>query len=135
MSASGTPARSHAARAVGDSARPVRTSRSTGLFRNDSLRVPKWYSSAPNRSGRTDTWTARPHGVSRSNGLAASVDTAHTVDRDLLDEQLLDDLGRVRDGLGGRPVGGRDLVLRHPPSLVQISSHSVEYHPYDNVPL
>src|SRR3954469_4519937 len=86
---------------------PDTTASSSGVFRNDSLRVPKWYTSAPNGSGRRETCGLQRNARSGSNaGPAAragpapvdsgSVDTAHAVDRDLLDQGLLDDgfLGR-----------------------------------------
>ena len=73
---------------------------SCGVFRNDNRRVPKWYTSAPNGSGRNATDGLHRYGRPGSNPGAATtwlVDTAHTVDRDLLDQGLLDD---VRNGFG-----------------------------------
>src|SRR5271154_610031 len=69
---------------------------------------------APNGSGRTAAWSSRRHGRSRSKaagswaaaGGASSVDTAHAVYRDLLDQKFL---GRERLGfvlIGGRCDGG-----------------------------
>src|SRR5262249_46879098 len=73
------------------------------LFRKDSRRVPKWYSNAPNRSGRIATRLSSSQAPSRSNAAGGgSVDTAHTVDGDLFDEQILgEDLV-----VGGRGVLG-----------------------------
>src|SRR4029079_7888049 len=102
-----------AARALGCSASPRTTSSRIRLFRNDNRRVPKWYSSAPNRSGLTDTRSSSRHALSRSKGPgASSVDTAHTVDGDLLDEKVLEQrlVGRVVPGIVGIP---RIVVERH----------------------
>ena len=89
---SATPAARQAARALGCSASERTTVEQLGLFRNDSRRVPKWYSSAPNRSGRTATCGCTCHGgveVERSGPAGTGlVDTAHAVDRDLLDQDL-----------------------------------------------
>ena len=54
-SCSATPAASHAARADGASANASTTASRVGCFRNDRRRVPKWYTSAPKRSGRMET--------------------------------------------------------------------------------
>jgi hypothetical protein len=51
--------------------------------------VPKWYSRAPNGSGRIDTRGSTSQGRSRSKVTAGSVDTAHAVDRDLFDQQFV----------------------------------------------
>src|SRR6185369_4319878 len=96
------------------------TSTSCGVFRNDSRRVPKWYTSAPNGSGRnaTDGLHRYPRAGSKLDPARTSwlVDTAHAVDRDLLDQGLLDDsvfdvllLGHVSSSgwSRGRTVGRR----------------------------
>src|SRR5690606_32917517 len=54
-SASSIPAARQAARALGCSPSDCTTPTMVRFFRNDSLRVPKWYSRAPNGSGRTAT--------------------------------------------------------------------------------
>src|SRR5580692_2346537 len=115
MSAGVTPATAQAARALGCSPSARTTVSRAGLFRNDRRRVPKWYSSAPKPSGRTDTCGCSCQAPSRLNGGAAapaagSVDTAHAVNRDLLDQHVL---GRDLN-LGG--LLGRNLfhlVSRH----------------------
>jgi hypothetical protein len=92
------PAAAQADRALGWSARDRTTASTVWFFRNDRRRVPKWYSSAPNGSGRIDTCPSRRHGRSRSKAPWTSaaglpviglVDTAHAVDRDFLDQQLV----------------------------------------------
>jgi len=97
------PAAMQADRAVGCCSIARSTASSVVSVRNDSRRVPKWCSSAPNDSGRTATRSSSRHGRSRSNlgaGLpgvpvrgdtGASVDTAHPVDRDLFHQQLAGD--------------------------------------------
>ena len=77
---------SHAARALGWSARDRTTASTVWFLRNDSRLVPKWYSSAPNGSGRIDTRGSTRQARSRSNVTALLVDAAHAVDRDLFDE-------------------------------------------------
>src|SRR5690606_17309063 len=62
-----------------------------GFFKKDSLRVPKWYSSAPNGSGRRATRGCSCQRVSRSSMIyRRSVDAAHTVDGYLFDQGFLD---------------------------------------------
>lgn len=107
-SSAGTPAATHAARALGSASSDWTTVKIVGFFRKESRRVPKWYSSAPKRSGRIDTCGFSRHLPSRSNRRAAApptdlVDTTHAVDRDLLHEHVFDDnLVRLdRAGLGG----------------------------------
>jgi hypothetical protein len=86
--------------------------RSAGLEKGQAP-VPKCRE-APNRSGCTDTCGAGRQAASRPNRADLVVDTAHAVDRDLLDEQVgrddlvgpgVRDLGsrfRARDFGGGR---------------------------------
>src|SRR5215472_5437567 len=106
-SASGTPAAAQAARALGWSASDRTTVSTRWFLRKDSRRVPKWYSSAPNGSGRIDTRGSTCQGRSMSK---PSVDTAHAVDRDLLDQKLVAAQGfRLLDL---RRVGGH-LLLGH----------------------
>src|SRR5215470_3813317 len=107
MSPAGTPAAVHAARALGCAASERTTVSSTGLLRNDNCRVPKWYSSAPNASGRTRTWASSCQGASRSNCPAGSIDAAHAIDGDLLDEDIVGKIaGKVAGGAGdGRLLG------------------------------
>src|SRR5215470_11317896 len=122
MSPAGTPAAVHAARALGCAASERTTVSSTGLLRNDNCRVPKWYSSAPNASGRTRTWASSRQGASRSNCAVGSVDAAHAIDGDLLDENVVGKAvaGNVVAGVcDGRLVGQLDGgVVGHGASLV-----------------
>ena len=53
---------------VGVGVQRLTTSTIVGFFRNESLRVPKWYSRAPKGSGRTATWRCnrqRASGIER----------------------------------------------------------------------
>src|SRR5262249_45984317 len=118
--ASGTPAVASAARTLGAEPRARTTSTSCGRLRKVSRRLPKWYASAPNGSGRRATGGERTEAWSRStvDFRAWSVDAAHAVDRDLLDQGLGQGLillgrgarGGLR-GLFGLLLG--DLLVRH----------------------
>src|SRR6266702_5334668 len=100
-SSAGTPAADSASAMVSWSASSRTTATICGVLRNVSRRLPKWYASAPNGSGRSATDGLSRYGRLRSSAM--SVDAAHTVDRDLFDEGLLD----VDDDLVVAVVGAR----------------------------
>src|SRR5215211_2062473 len=90
-SAAGTPAADSAPATVSWASSSRTTATICGVFRKVRRRLPKWYASAPNGSGRSATDGLSRYARSRSNVIASltSVDATHTVDRDFFDEGLL----------------------------------------------
>src|SRR4051794_37784964 len=98
-----------AAAALGWSASDSTTETSAVDFRKVSLRVLKEYARAPNGSGRSATEGDCRQGRSASKAgpsVKGSVHPAHAVDRDLLDQRLLDEFLLRGDVL---LLGGGDL--------------------------
>ena len=97
-----TPATRHASRPLGCSASACTTASSLRVLRNDSRRVPKWYASAPNGSGRSATWRSDAPRALEVERPSRSVDAAHAVDRDVLHQEV-----RLDELHGGRRRGSR----------------------------